>query len=481
MHESWRVWLLEEVVVSSGTGTELAFAGPFSRIVLRHVPSAVCGALQRLAYPGDSVGRLLACLQESAMPGAVARFFYYLQSLAGRGLLRVSAMADGRPLATLMPMTPAWSLTHSRVSERPVALSRFAYLRREGEEAILESPLSAARIILHDHRAADLIYALTTPAMPAEIGSRAAALSPELSLALIQLLSSAGMLTTMNDAGRLAEDDQPSLISWEFHDLLFHAHSREGRHDRPVGNTYRYLGRLECPPAVKQVAADETVALDRPDLEQTARHDPPLSRVMEHRQSIRKYAAEPMTIRQLGEFLYRVARVRSRQQCQVETPQGVLQMDITSRPSPTGGSLFAMEIYPIVQACRGLDGGLYHYDPENHRLAKLAGLGPEAAMLLQRAGEAAMIPSDALQVLLVISARFQRVAWKYASLAYSLILKDVGVLMQNMYLAATAMGLGPCALGVGNSDLFARAIRSDYYEETSVGEFLLGSKAEASS
>jgi hypothetical protein len=44
-----------------------------------------------------------------------------------------------------------------------------------------------------------------------------------------------------------------------------------------------------------------------------------------------------------------------------------------------------------------------------------------------------------------------------------------------MYLAATAMNLAPCALGCGDSDLFARAAGTDYYVETSVGEFLLGS------
>ena len=72
--------------------------------------------------------------------------------------------------------------------------------------------------------------------------------------------------------------------------------------------------------------------------------------------------------------------------------------------------------------------------------------------------------------------RRPRIAWKYASLAYALTLKHVGVLYQTMYLAATAMGLAPCALGAGDSDLFARAAGVDYYAETSVGEFLLGSK-----
>jgi hypothetical protein len=49
------------------------------------------------------------------------------------------------------------------------------------------------------------------------------------------------------------------------------------------------------------------------------------------------------------------------------------------------------------------------------------------------------------------------------------------VVFQTMYPSATAMSLAPCALGCGNSDLFARAGGTDYYLETSVGEFLLGS------
>jgi SagB-type dehydrogenase family enzyme len=83
---------------------------------------------------------------------------------------------------------------------------------------------------------------------------------------------------------------------------------------------------------------------------------------------------------------------------------------------------------------------------------------------------------DDPQVLLVISARFGRVMWKYESVAYALILKDVGVLYQTLYLVAGAMGLAGCALGGGNSDRFAEASGLDYYAEASVGEFLIGSK-----
>lgn len=74
-----------------------------------------------------------------------------------------------------------------------------------------------------------------------------------------------------------------------------------------------------------------------------------------------------------------------------------------------------------------------------------------------------------------IAARFQRMSWKYESMAYSAILMNVGTLYQTMYLVATAMDLAPCALGGGNSDVFARAAELDYYTETSVGEFSIGS------
>jgi len=82
-----------------------------------------------------------------------------------------------------------------------------------------------------------------------------------------------------------------------------------------------------------------------------------------------------------------------------------------------------------------------------------------------------------LQVLIVISARFRRVAWKYRSMAYAAILKNVGVVYQTMYLVATAMGLAPYAVGSGDSDCLARLIGTDVHVESSVGEFLLGSRA----
>jgi SagB-type dehydrogenase family enzyme len=80
------------------------------------------------------------------------------------------------------------------------------------------------------------------------------------------------------------------------------------------------------------------------------------------------------------------------------------------------------------------------------------------------------------QVLITLASRFGRAAWKYQGLAYSLTLKNAGVLYEAMYLAATAMGLAPCGGGCGDSAIFSQATGLDPMVESSVGEFMLGTR-----
>jgi SagB-type dehydrogenase family enzyme len=199
-------------------------------------------------------------------------------------------------------------------------------------------------------------------------------------------------------------------------------------------------------------------------------NDLSFTQVLEERRSLRKYGEQPITAEQLGEFLYRTARVRG----VPETTQEGYERG--GRPYPSGGGCCELELYVAVNVCEGLSAGLYYYCSERHQLHKMAGRTREVEELLQEAYHA--IGGDGMpQVLIILAARFQRVAWKYSSIAYALVLKHVGVLYQTMYLVATAMGLAPCALGGGNSDIFAVAACTDYNAETSVGEFLLGSRA----
>ncbi len=334
-----------------------------------------------------------------------------------------------------------------------------------------------------------MIGALAAPATVDELAERLSEIAPGICNALVTLLVEAGMVDQISpDATRFHEEsarsqstpsktmpgENPALESWEFHDLLFHSRSRRGRSDGRFGGTYRLAHRLP-PPALKTNADRKGYELDRPDIEQLERDDPPLALVQQRRHSIRRYGKVPLTARQLGEFLYRVGRVTKHWQSEAHTPSGPVSMDFTTRPYPAGGGLYELEFYAAVRACGQIELGLYYYDPEQHRLARISGPTSDHASLLDDAASSAGIASDTLQVLIILTARFERIAWKYESIAYSLILKDVGVVFQTMYLAATAMGLAPCAVGCGDSDLFARAAQTNYFVESSVGEFLLGS------
>ena len=388
-----------------------------------------------------------------------------------------SVAVDGVLLASLLPTSryfePAPSLV---VPGRAYALSRFAYMRASDGAMLLECPLSHARAVLHDWRAAAVVHLLSQPRRVEDVGALVPLLPREAVHALLALLLTARIARELTGDGRAPEDESAALRSWEFHDLLFHARSRIGRHDEPLGGTYRLAGRLEPPPVLKTIAASRWVDLHRPDLARLEREDPPFARVQEARRSIREYGGRPLTDRQLGEFLYRAGRVADYWTAEVPTPQGAVSMAFAPRPYPAGGALYELELYVVVNACAGLEAGLYHYDPERHRLGWLPADRNELGDFLRDASLATGIPPERLQILIVVAARFSRIAWKYASIAYSVILKDVGVLYQTMYLVATAMGLAPCAVGCGDADLFARTTGTDYYTETSVGEFLLGSR-----
>jgi SagB-type dehydrogenase family enzyme len=435
-------------------------------MVLRQLHPATAEALARLVPPGALLGDLVAELRQADSPTALPRFLYFLQELVGHGCLLLTLTDRQKHLATADPLPRTFRLSQSQPPAGPLVLSRFACLRRAGANLLLESPLSEARIILHDDRALRLLHALASPVSAEAV--HVSELPSEATVSLIGLLFHCGLLAT-------GDEETGHLQTWEFHDLLFHARSRAGRHDYPIGATFPFLGQVEPPPAVKSYLDSETIDLARPDLARLERDDPPFARVMERRCSIREYGHEPIGIEQLGEFLYRVARVKERGEWEIETPEGIIRLDMTARPYPAGGSLYELELYPVVRSCRGLSPGLYHYEPQGHHLERIAEWTAEVTGLLDGAALAAGIEAGTLQVLIVVAARFARVQWKYRSLAYALTLKNVGVLYQSMYLAATAMNLAPCALGVGDADFFARAAHTDYYAETSVGEFLLGS------
>jgi oxazoline/thiazoline dehydrogenase len=450
-----------------GDDGRLAIEGRGLRLELLSAGAGLGAALRRLAGDGASEEDLAAAVGDTDGPGALLELHALLAELRDARSLCRTLTCGGEPLVTCVPTANRPTAPDSATADRPFVLSRFTYLRRDGARLVAESPLAHAYWILHGTRGAALFAALGTPVAAPDLADRVAGLEPAEAEAVLQLLAEEGLLSPVDAAGEAREDGDGELLSWEFHDLLFHARSRAGRHANPYGGTFPFLGTLDPPPALDPHAGDETAAelvdLPRPDIERLKLEDPPFTRVVEERRSRRRRGERPIDRDELGELLYRSSRLRR-----------VVVKDtheVSERVYPGGGAVYELEIYLATDGCSGLADGLYRYDPAGHRLARRAGETPEWRALLDAAGRTAR--SEAPEVLIVLAARFRRVTWKYRSMAYAGILKDVGVLYQNLYLVATAMGLAGCALGGGDSDLFARASGASYLTEGSVGEFIL--------
>jgi SagB-type dehydrogenase family enzyme len=309
-----------------------------------------------------------------------------------------------------------------------------------------------------------LLLALTRPVRVADLLESVEVSRREAVLNLLGRWREDGLLTTVDDDGHVEEDRGPAR-AWEFHDLLFHARSRRGRNAQIVGATYPLRGIFPPEPTFSAGPVEPGIDLPRPDLARLEREDPPLTRVLEARRS--RYSLAPVTLDALGELLFRTFRV--------VRERGPAGDPLVLKVYPSAGGLHPLELYVVPWNCEGLERGIWRYRPREHRLTPVAGFGPEVEALLEeaRAGTGKTL-SAYPPVLLIITARHGRVAWKYQSLAYAAILKEVGGVFQTLYLVATAMNLSPCAVGTGDSDRFARVARADYYRETSVGEFILG-------
>ena len=260
---------------------------------------------------------------------------------------------------------------------------------------------------------------------------------------------------------------------------MFHARSTEGRHANPVGGLYPYVGVIASPPAVRPGWPGEKIDLR----ELSAAHSEaisPAAKLMRERHSTREFDDQrPITLAELSRFLDTTARVQSNWSAPLDLGDGGgPTLAYTVRPYPSGGSSYELELYLAVDKCEGLPRGFYHYDAGEHALVAIGARAQDLDALLKGA-EFAMGAPAVPQILITIAARFGRVSWKYGSIAYALILKDVGVLLQTLYLMTTDMGLGGCAVGTMNIDLFAKMTGIEFHVEGPVGQFAIGRGAKS--
>jgi SagB-type dehydrogenase family enzyme len=355
-----------------------------------------------------------------------------------------------------------------------LALSRFAYLRRRAFDMVLESPRARALFRICDPAIAAGLAALAAPQQVKQFRQTDGFPGVEL-LALLLDCEILFKVKAKEEGARTAEGDD-HFVLWDFHDLLFHTRSTEGRHANPLGGTYLYAEAITPLPAVRPAWPGPIIDLGQlPSPSAESRRS--AASLLRERHSTREFDTEqPITLAELAHFLDSAARVQST----LTSPAGDGEPPLTfaPRPYPSGGGSYELELYLAVSQCEGLAGGLYHYDAGEHALTAID-VRPQDVETMLRHAQFAMDAPAPPQIVITITARFGRVAWKYSSLAYSLILKDVGVLMQTLYLMATDMGLGGCAIGSTNIDMFERMTGIKFHIESPVGVFALGRGAKS--
>ncbi len=161
-----------------------------------------------------------------------------------------------------------------------------------------------------------------------------------------------------------------------------------------------------------------------------------LGGVVRRRRSVRDYAPVPLEPEDLSDLLYYSAGITG-----WAVGYGV---ELPLRATPSAGALQPVEVYVYVGNVRGFEKGIYRYDYFSHGIEAIRG-GDHGATLADIAlGQDHVGSAPAV---FMISVVYRRTFWKYWKRAYRYVLLDAGAVMENLYLVATGLGLGACAVG----------------------------------
>lgn len=111
--------------------------------------------------------------------------------------------------------------------------------------------------------------------------------------------------------------------------------------------------------------------------------------------------------------------------------------------APTAGGLRSREVYVFAARVDGLEPALYGYDMDDHCVHTLRAGDPVPALSgLYAQPEFAHRPA----VTIALTARLDVALQKYSIRHYRTLHVDAGIAVQNLYLAATGLGLAVCAV-----------------------------------
>ena len=187
----------------------------------------------------------------------------------------------------------------------------------------------------------------------------------------------------------------------------------------------------------------------------------PLWQAMSERRSVRRYGAEPMSLESLSQLLWSTHGITG--------AAGSRNL----RNAPSAGACYPIDAHVVVNNVAGLEPGLYRYVEGEHALMleREGDVGSEitAAALGQKMCSSA-------SVVFVWTAVPVRTTARYGERGLRYIHADSGHVGQNTYLAATALGLGCCAIGAFDDQSVNGVLGIDGNVETTVYMAVAGTR-----
>lgn len=194
---------------------------------------------------------------------------------------------------------------------------------------------------------------------------------------------------------------------------------------------------LTCTPktaGAKGAPAATTVALPAPDREGRFT----LEQTLATRRSTREFAPEDLSLAEAGQLLWAAQGI---------TGEG------GKRTAPSARAVYPLEVYVVANRVAGLTPGTYRYDPEAHALAAMPGEGRAAvAAATTRQAFVAEAP-----LVVIVTGDSLLAAEKFGPRAERWVAMETGFVVQDVYLQATALGLGTVMVG-GYLDAPLRAV-----------------------
>jgi len=358
----------------------------------------------------------------------------WYQELIQDNLIYFNWENQGKILLSIYPVSPTFQWINPSQSR---LLSQFAYIHREDNNFVLESPKADCKI--------SNISPTIAARIIASFEETSESNQDTLAQQLFYLLSICNFLEPITQ-----ESPQKH---WEFHDCLFHYHSTINRPHEPFGTTYPFAQDYPYPHTNYIANQDNIIFLPQPDNEVL---NSEFSQILEKRQSSRNHRYPPINIQQISELLFLSCKVKTKftyYPKEIENKR-FKEIELYHKAYPSAGGINELKFYVIINQCEGLTPGVYLYDDLHHGLSHLPKSSKYQPFFLNDASYFWGNPDAKPQILLLIASQLNLLSWKYEKIAYRLSLLNAGCVIQTLYLVARQLNLSCCALGGVNNILF---------------------------